>query len=123
MTEAEAFENALLAGSNGITSFAVYISVTFGYLAAAYFVGSNLTRTQMVIFNSLFAFASFSCLLSLDANMASLGVAISYTRGLYPEGMTNQAGFWRIYMDTLMAAGILASLYFMISARGAKDMR
>ena len=117
MTEAEAIENALLAAANGITSFTVYISVTFGYLAAAYFVGRNLTRAQVAIFNSLFVFASFSCLLSLDANLVTQAVAISQAPELYPDRITNQAGFWRIYMDALLAAGILASLYFMFAAR------
>ena len=121
MTEAEAIENALLASGNAITSFTVYISVTFGYLAAAYFVGSNLTRAQVVIFNSLFVFASLSCLLSLDANLVTQSVATSQAPDLYPDRMTNQAGFWRIYMDTLLAAGIFASLYFMIAARRSKE--
>ena len=121
MTEAEAFENALLASANGITSFAVYISVTFGYLAAAHFVGPNLTRTQVTIFNSLFVFASFSCLLSLDANMITHAAAVEQAPNLYPDGLTNRAGFWRIYMNTLLAAGILASLYFMIAARRGKE--
>jgi len=121
MTEAEAFENALLAAANAITSFTVYISVTFGYLAAAYFVGPNLTRAQVAIFNSLFVFSAFSCLLSLDANLVTQSAAIAQAPVLYPEGLTNRAMFWRIYMDVLLAAGIFASLYFMIAARRSRE--
>jgi len=40
--------------SNSTALIAVFLSLSFAYLAAAYFVGSQLTRSQVIILNTLY---------------------------------------------------------------------
>ena len=40
--------------SNSIAAIALYITLVFAYLAAAYFVGKDLSRSQVTILNALF---------------------------------------------------------------------
>ena len=37
--------------SNSLAAIAIYLTLVFAYLAAAYFVGKDLTRTQVTILN------------------------------------------------------------------------
>ena len=60
MTGAEALELAELAGATSITSFGYYLSIIFAYLAAAYFVGEKISKSQVVMVSALFVFAGFS---------------------------------------------------------------
>lgn len=116
MNDAEAFEMALLAGSNGISAFTVYISFTFGYLVSAFLVGRKLTVSQVIIVSSLYVFSSGSALLALVSSMSAQAVAIAQSPS-YPTGTINTAEFWMIYMSVLLGVGIVASLYFMWSTR------
>jgi hypothetical protein len=56
---------------NGIAALAIYLSLVFAYLAAAYIVGKDLTRTQVSILNALFLIFSV---------ITTFGVA-AYTNG------------------------------------------
>ncbi len=52
-----AYEMADLAQSNfsnSIAAMALYLTLVFAYLAAAYFVGKDLTRSQATILNAVF---------------------------------------------------------------------
>lgn len=40
--------------SNSLAAMALYLTLLFAYLAAAYFVGKDLTHSQVTILNSLF---------------------------------------------------------------------
>jgi hypothetical protein len=65
MIDSDAFELVLLASANAVTSFTVYITFTFSYLAAAYFAGRELTSAQAGIVSSLYVFSSLSCVLNM----------------------------------------------------------
>ena len=121
MTEAEAYELALMASANGVTSFTVYITFTFGYLAAAYFAGDKLTTSQVVTVSALYLFSALSAMLNLISDLDYMGTALSHAPNLAPEGALNGAEFWTAYMSILMGVGILASLYFMWSIRRGGD--
>jgi hypothetical protein len=121
MTEAEAYELALMASANGVTSFTVYITFTFGYLAAAYFAGKHLTRNQALIVSALYVFSALSAMLNLLSDLDFYGTALSHAPTLAPQGALNGSEFWSIYMTVLLGAGIVASLYFMWSIRRGND--
>jgi hypothetical protein len=54
MTPYEAYDLAQSLFSNGISAIAVYLSLTFAYLAAAYFIGKDLSRLQVTTLSTIF---------------------------------------------------------------------
>ena len=120
MTEAEALELTLLASANGVTSFSVYITVTFGYLAAAYFTGRNLTTSQALIVSALFIVSALSALLNLLSDNAFYEAALIHAPTLAPKNALVEVELWNTYMTILLSAGIIASLYFIWTVRNAK---
>jgi len=117
MTEAEAFEMAMMAEANGITSFTIYISFTFGYLASAYIVGKKLSLPQSIIVSALYVFSALCALLNVMSDLDYISKAWSYAPRVNPEGVINDPEAWKLYMCILLTSGILASLYFMWSMR------
>ena len=67
MTEPEALEVMAAHGANAITSFTIYVSVTFAYLAATHLVGAKLSRFQCVGISALYVFSASSVALSQTA--------------------------------------------------------
>ena len=121
MTEAEAFELVLLASANAVTSFTVYITFTFGYLAAAYFTGEKLSTRQAVIVSALYVFSAMSACINFFSDMTFYEKAMSYAKDTVPDDAINSAEFWYIYMGILLLVGVLASLYFMWTIRHPGD--
>jgi hypothetical protein len=117
MSEAEALELTLIASANAVTSFTVYITVTFGYLAASYFTGRKLTNSQALIVSSLYLFSAFGALLNLLSDNVFYAAALEHAPTLTPENALIEVELWNTYMTILLSAGILASLYFMWSIR------
>ena len=93
VTEAEAFEIAQLASANALTAFTVCITFTFGYLAAAYLVGTNLSRTQVVILGCLYVLSATSCVLAHLGYLEAQGAASAQAPTYYPVSMVNDSGF------------------------------
>lgn len=60
MTEAEVIELVGIHGANAITSFTVFISFTFGFLATAHFVGRSLTSAESIATSLLYFAAAAS---------------------------------------------------------------
>ena len=120
MTEAEALELTLLASANGVTSFTVYITFTFGYLAAAYFTGRHLTTSQVLIVSALYIFSALSALLNLLSDNAFYEAVLKQAPTLAPKSALVEVELWNIYMTILLSAGIIASLYFMWTVRNAE---
>jgi len=121
VTEAEAFEIAQIASANALTAFTVYITFAFGYLAAAYFVGKQLSRTQAIILSLLYALSATSCALAHLGYLEAQGAASAQAPTYYPSSILNNTDFWRLYMGPLEGLGIFASLYFMWSTRRSED--
>ena len=121
MSEAEAFELAMLAEANAITSFTIYITFTFGYLAAAFLAGKRLTKAQALIVSGLYVFSALSATLNFLSDLDYQAKAFSYAPSVLPEGTINDPLFWRFYMSLLFGSGIIASLYFMWSIRRNDD--
>ena len=60
MTEAEVIESMVLLGDGAVNIFTVFISVTFGYLTVAYFVGRDLTQFQLYAVTGLYLVTSIT---------------------------------------------------------------
>ncbi len=55
MTEAELFEAGQIAFSNCLAAFAIYVTMLSGYLVMVYVIGDKMTRSQIVIINTLYS--------------------------------------------------------------------
>ena len=120
MTEAEIIEVVAILGSNTFSIFAVYLSITFAYLAASYFVGGTLNKFQVYAMSALYiASAGLSAI-------ACVGTTEAWTELIATQPtMLNTLGiysirFWDGYMAILLAAGMFISLYFMYEIRKRK---
>ena len=63
MSESETLELISLYYGNAIDAFTIYISFTFAYLTVAYFVGSQLTRFQVIAASGLYMISATSAAL------------------------------------------------------------
>ena len=117
MTEAEAFELALMASDNAVTSFSVYITVTFGYLAAAYVAGAKLTTYQVIMVSCIYVVSAVSALLNLLSDVQFYEAALRAAPTVAPQNGLTSPDLWTTYMSILLSIGIFASLYFMHTIR------
>jgi len=117
MTEAEAFEFALMAKANAVTTFTVYITFTFAYLAAAFFVGRKLTRFQALAASGLYVFSAMSAVMNHQSDLKFYKTALDHAGNLGPRDIVSNPDFWSIYLGSLLLVGIFVSLYFMWSVR------
>jgi len=106
-----------------------FMSVLFGFLAAAYFIGASLNRKQVVIFTSLYTVWQVWTIIHHTIRHYSAQVTFEKLRELgvieNPHGMTDflpQLSAFTQFL--LLCAALLASLYFMWDTRRSKaDMR
>jgi len=122
MTEAEVIELVGIHAANAITAFTVFVSFTFGFLAAAYFVGPNLTSAQAIIATLLYSVSAGAAIathaLFHQIIFATLGSASSSIDSLFL--LTNEA-IWVWGMVSVQLTGMAASIYFMWSVRHPKS--
>ena len=117
MSEAEALEIAMAGSANALSSFALYISFTFGYLTVAYFVGTSLTRIQALTASGLFLLAAGATAVSCIASCNAFETVLSeYPTILNAQPLWNSFS-WQQVMSVVLSLGVLASLYFMYSIR------
>jgi hypothetical protein len=120
MTEADILELWAVHGANAITAFTVYISFTFGFLATAYFVGSQLTPFQAFVASGLYIISAGAPGLTQIAYIQTMFAILESGPNLL-QGFTLVNGtFWVWFMSIVQGAGILISLYFMWSVRHPK---
>ena len=121
MTEIEALEVAAQNGANAITSFTVYISVTFAFLASIHFVGSSLTRIQTIGITALYLFAAISAAMS-QAVYQQVMFRLNQSASSLLEGIfLADPVLWLWGMGAIECLGILASIYYMWSVRHPKS--
>ena len=120
MTEVEAFEMALIAASNATDAFAQYITFTFAYITAAYFVGNQLSPFQVLAASGLYLFAALFAFGNSVTDIQWMAKAVEHTGNLAPEGIASNMDFWSASAGGLMMLGIFVSLYFMWNVRHPK---
>jgi hypothetical protein len=98
----------------------IYLTVTFAYLAAAYFVGAKLTKLQVGLVSGLYVFAaacaSIPCILFIRRSITFQEFLAPKAKA-YNRELLVDLSFWSGYMGVLLALGILVSLYFMYDVR------
>ncbi len=120
MTEAEILELLAAHGANAMTAFTVYISFTFGFLATAYFVGSQLTPFQAIVVGGLYVISAVAPSLTQIAYIQLMFTILESGPNL-GQGITLLNGtFWAWSMSIIQSVGIVISLYFMWSVRHPK---
>jgi len=117
MTNAQAMELIGIFSSNAIDCFAIYITVTFGYLLAAYTVGSSLTKYQVYLISALYSVAALgsagSCIGSLHAARVLIEASNSPLKGLAMWDFRYHISSTSI----LLVGGVIGCLYFMYERR------
>jgi lysylphosphatidylglycerol synthetase-like protein (DUF2156 family) len=117
MTEAELWQLHLLAVANTADAFQGVLTIIFGYLVTAYFVGRRLTQFQSAIVSLLFV---------LGTAGTSFMTFVEFRRAaMFMEQLTSQFGVESISPNAvviplyvaLMALLILASVFFMYQIR------
>lgn len=122
MTEYEALDLMMSLFSLMGENFSSYLTVTSGYLLVAYFVGSQLTKTQTVIFSTLFIFGAGFQVWAINSDQIAVSELLAHKATLSPLTPFQQGVAAHSYAFVwLMAAGILVSIYFMWSVRHAKE--
>jgi hypothetical protein len=122
MTEAEVLEVAGIWSGNILTAFTIYISFTFAYLAAVFYVGDRLTSLQSVCTSGLYFFAATSAMLAQIGYMQAQFTLLRETPNALDGIFLVMAGdFWTPYIAIMQATGVFLSLYFMWSVRHPKS--
>ena len=121
MTEAELLTSTSNAFTNMMTAFAVLLTLCSGYLVAAYAVGRELARSQVVIVNSIFTlasifFAGVSCGSMVRGVDFGNAVAEVYTTG--PTAHVTQEWVWLLMLICL--AMYIGCMKFMWDIRSRK---
>ena len=105
-----------------VATFAVYLTLVSGYLIVAYIAGRELSRTQLVIINSLFVVSTGITALSsyrYAFDGATFGAELVATGGAVPLG---EVAYYGAYLlGAILVTGILAALYFMWSTRRSDE--
>ncbi len=99
-----------------------FTTLLFGYLLVAYFIGAQLTRVQVSIFNMLYIFSIGSVMYQLLVNAFS---AMAFLERFYEisENTRGQTSLNPTYLAFGVILGCLvvsASLYFMWTVRRPK---
>jgi len=106
--------------SNSSAIIAVFLSLSFAYLAAAYFVGSRLTRPQVFILNTLYVI--FAGITAYSAIAFSNGaVKLMLRAGIADPGNFFTGKLWMVkFIGISLLVAIFMCLKFMWDIRRAK---
>lgn len=106
------------------TEATILLSLIFGYLLVAHFIGDILSRTQVVIFNVLYMFTSLTSLAVYYGHYQSVVYSVerllrenAIGAGDIPVTATTQSAKLVVFAYLSM---IIASLYFMWTVRHSK---
>ena len=121
MTEAELVESITsyydLAG-NAISS---YVTVTTGYLVAAYLIGAKLSRSQMVVISTLYAVTAGIMTYATFGYMSRAFSYVEMQSELIPDLVAYSSPIFYVLMPVIFGAGIFACLKFMWDIRHPKS--
>ena len=120
MTEAEAIELIALFTANVLASSAVYMSITFAYLTAAYFVGANLSRFQAIFVSVLYVLFANGAMMTQLGNIQAWSIIMEEHATAMDSVPMYNSEFWQIAIPIGLSIGTLGSLYFMWNVRHRK---
>ena len=116
MTVTDAMELVNMYQGSAITCFTVYLTLTFAYLTAGYLAAHKLTFSQISSLSALYIVGTVSCILCLYINIVAWGSVYEYATPLHSIALWNPE-FWLWYMISLMLAGIVMGLFFVLKIR------
>lgn len=120
MTEYELVDALASFNSGAGTWSAMYFTILSAYLVAAYLVGSQLNRSQMVIISGAFVVAaSMCCFVAVSHTLRSLEFA-NEVRLLNPNRDFAVKPWVPLAWGSLLGAGIVIGLKFMWDVRHPK---
>jgi len=115
MTESEVLEIINLHASNTIYSFSIYVSLTFGYLIVAYFIGAKLSRFQLIIISSLYFVSAGTFSLSGFMHIQSFAALVDKYPTFIYTSLWNLP--WLPFAIIITGGGMLICLLFMHDVR------
>ena len=127
MTEFELIEALQGAEANWQGAVAIFISTVFAYIAAAYLVGSKLTRSQVLITSGLYAFFCLAMLVVLtdillrmiyfSGEVAQLNPTGPFSRMVEGEQAQRTSVVAPLIYSGVFYCAFLAGLLFMFQVR------
>ena len=118
LSESEFLEIINLHAGNAITSFTALVTYLFGFITAAYIVGSKLSKVQTIIISILYTFSSLTWMTSTLTHADSFTTLVAAHPGYVPSVFWLLP--WPILVLSLGVSTLIASLYFMYDVR-SKD--
>lgn len=99
-----------------------FMTVLFGYLVAAHFIGANLSRRQAVIFSSLYVIWQTWAIVLHSVRGVGVRITLEEIRLLrdLPQMTEIMPQIIAVTQFSLLAAALAASLYFMWDVRRPK---
>jgi len=115
LTEIEVIEALNLHATNGMSGFAIYLTLTFAYLTAIYVVGAKLTGAQTVLLSLLYLAWSTSFAMVAITHLQSLESIVLE----YPSLIRARMWFapWSVMGTTITLAGMAVCVYFLREVR------
>jgi len=115
LSESEFLEVLNLHAGNAIISVTALVTYLFGFMTAAYIVGSKLSKVQTLIISILYIFSSFVWIICALTHADSFETLVAR----HPDYVPSLLWFlpWSILVCIVGISALLASLYFMYDVR------
>ena len=120
MSESEFLEVINLHAGNAITSFSVFITYLFGFITAAYIVGSKLSKVQVLMISILYILSCFVWIVSVLTHADSFATLVAAHPDYVPSPFWLLP--WPVLAGFIGISALAASLYFMYDVR-SKDVQ
>ena len=113
MTEAEVVEMLNTHANNAMTSFTIYLTLTFGFLTAIYVLGAKLSKLQAACVALLYTVWAVAFALTSISHLQAFESLV----GNYPDFMRSPLFFmpWAAYAIFVSIGGLLICLGFTYS--------
>lgn len=121
MTEAEAIGALVDIDELAATYGSLWLSVTFGYLTVAYFLGKALSRFQCLMISVLYIVSALNYVGSVVGQTQAWELLVERERTIY-DGVWLATGFsgWADGGALFYLAGTIIALYFMYNVRNSE---
>jgi hypothetical protein len=119
MTEAEVIELSIGMGANAISSFTLFISITFAYLTLCHFLGAKLTKFQAATVSFVYLVGAGSPAVSTYGYLLAQQKLQSKYPSLMDSVLAINIDIWLIWLPVMTLCILAMSLYFMIQTRKA----
>jgi len=99
--------------ANAALAFTAYLTLVFGFLAAAYLVGNQLKKGEILIIAGLYLFGSLVLAYTTLGHMTRHYQLAEIVKQQFPELMWFNSLTVIVVMGFVMVSGIIAGIHFM----------